>query len=181
MPCQFNNEDRASRTAPLSPSTVKGSLFSPPRIHHLAAGDLLDSSPPSAAPAAGGRGIGRSRRVYSVGSCRALAGGAVEKMVSPEKLLWMQVFFSVLSLLREARGGSAVRGVVAAPRSFDAPSLKPACVMASPEFEDLDEGDDVDQDVAAHRAGWRHSAEDRRLPCRLRAPPSPTFDGGVAA
>ena len=105
----------------------------------------------------------------------------MEKTATLEKLLWMEIIFSVLGPLLEARGRSAVLGVLAALRSFDAPSLKPAFVMAAPELGDLDEGDGVDQVGVAHRAGWRHSAEDRRLPCRLRAPPSPTFVGGVVA
>jgi hypothetical protein len=110
-----------------------------------------------------------------------LAGGVLERMAAPEKLLRMEIIFSVLGPLLEARGRSSVHGVLAALRSFDASSLLLAFVMAAPEFEDLDEGDGIDQVDVAHRAGWRHSAEDRRLPCCLRALPSPTFVGGVAA
>jgi hypothetical protein len=110
-----------------------------------------------------------------------LAADVLEKLAAPKKLLRMEIFFSVLGPLLEARGRSTVLGVLAALRSFDASSLKLAFVVAAPELEDLDEGDGVDQVDVAHRAGWKHSTEDRRLPSSLRALPIPTFVGGVAA
>ena len=56
---------------------------------HLAAGDLRDSPPLAAAPAAGGWGIAGSRRVHSVGSSWAPAGVVMEVVAWP--VLCLQV------------------------------------------------------------------------------------------
>ena len=60
------------------PATVERGEFLLSFCFHLAAGDSCDSPPPAAAPAAGGWGIAGSRRVHSVGSSWASAGGVLE-------------------------------------------------------------------------------------------------------
>ena len=105
----------------------------------------------------------------------------MEAVAWREKLLRAAFVSSALGAPVEARGRSAVPSVFAASRSCGALSLRPASVVVEPEFEDLGEDDGVDQVGAVRGAGWRRSgAECRRLPGRLRVPPSPRFNGGVA-
>ena len=139
--------------------------------------------PPAAAPAAGGWGIDGSRRVYSVGSSGLASGGAEEAVAWPECVLWAVVLSSAPDAPVELSGGSAAPCASATCRSCGARfPLAGVRVMADPVFEDLDGAVAVDQAGVADRgAGWRRSgAECRRLPGRLRVPPSPRFSGGVA-
>ena len=85
-----------------------------PRATKLAAGDPPDSSLSAAAPAAGGRGIDGSRRVYSLGVRGVLAGGVVEVAAWPEWLLSVTVPSSASGAPVEALGGS---GAFCSPES----------------------------------------------------------------
>ena len=135
------------------PSTVqRKAICAHPRVDHLAAVDPFDSSPPAAASAAGGWGIGGSRCVYSVGRRRLLAGGAVEMVASPEWLLQVASFSSVVGAPVELRRGSAAFSALPARRSprvcFPLPGGR---VAAAPGFEDLGEAADVTQAGVASR------------------------------
>ena len=101
-----------------------------PRATKLAAGDPPDSSLSAAAPAAGGRGIDGSRRVYSLGVRGVLAGGAVEVAAWPEWLLSVTVPSSASGAPVEALGGSGAFYAPAALRSRSARLPEPPSVMA---------------------------------------------------
>jgi hypothetical protein len=115
--------------------------------------------PPAAAPAAGGWGIAGSRRVYSVGSSRVLAGGAAELEAWPEWLLKMAVFSSGVGAPVEASFGSVVPASPASRRRRCAcfPRAGDQVVMA-PVFEVL-EGSfaGIQAAVAGRYAWWRCS------------------------
>ena len=101
------------------------------RALQLAGGDPPDSSPSAAAPAAGGRGIDGSHRVYSLGVRGWLAGGALEAEAWSEKLLEAAVPSSSLGAPVDALGRSDASGSFAALRSRGLPSPEPAAVVAA--------------------------------------------------
>ena len=85
----------------------------------------------AAAPAAGGRGIDGSRRVYSLGVCGWPAGGAVARAARPERLLAAADPSSVPGAPAGAQGSSAVLGAAAALRSRGVLFPEPASVVAA--------------------------------------------------
>ena len=133
--------------------------------------------PPAAASAAGGWGIAGSRRVYSVGSSRLLAGGAGELVAWPEWLLEAAVLSFVVGAPVEASNGSAVFATLASRRRRGACRPRAGIrVVEVPAFVDLEGAVRVDQaGVVVRRAGWRcFGAEERRLPGCMGAPSSPS-------
>jgi hypothetical protein len=133
--------------------------------------------PSAAAPAAGGWGIDGSCHVYSVGSSSLAAGGAEEAVAWPESFLWAGFLSSALDAPVELRGGSAAPCASATRQSCGAWfPIAGAREKVDPVVEDLDGAVAVDQaGVVVRGAGWRRSgAEERRLPGRIGAPPSPS-------
>jgi hypothetical protein len=104
------------------------------------------------------------------------AGGAEEAVAWPERLLWAAFPSSVLGTPVELHGGSDVPLASATRRSCETRFPSPESVVEDPVVEDLVGVDVVDQAGAVRGAGWRRfGAEDRRLPGRMGAPPSPSF------
>jgi hypothetical protein len=139
----------------------------------------LISRPPAAAPAAGGRGIGGSWRVYRVGLGWLSAGGAEEVEASPEWLLRSSFPFSAGGAPVVCCGGSGDLFVLAALRSGGArESLAGDRETAALGVVDL-KGDGVrEQDDSDDAPGRRLvRAEFRRLPARRGAPPIPRRQG----
>ena len=124
------------------------------------AGDSWDSSPPSAAPAAGGWGIPRSRPVHSVGCGRNPAGGVVE-----------------VAMVSVARWGSARFPFCGgAPRSSDVARAafggrgSPDLAVSSGSSSSLPAGGEVDLQAVELR--WRTRRLELRARRASRLPPA---------
>ena len=103
----------------------RGDFLKPAGSTHLAAADPAVSSPPPAAPAAGGRGNAGSRYVHSVGLAGLVAGGALEAGV--------RLVVAVLGAVPLPFAGGVLRSLVVEPPSPSSSQPLGAAVRVFPD------------------------------------------------
>ena len=116
--------------------------MSSPRTDYLAAVDPLDSSPPSAAPAAGGRGIAGSRCVHSVGSSRDPAGGVLVVETSSVLRLRMALVPSGSGASRSSKAERRPLPRARGPLGSPCAGIPPSDLLAVDLVDSFDAGDD---------------------------------------